>query len=491
MNLIDRFLQAVAANPAAPACIFEGQVTSLGMFHQLTCKAALELHARGIGPGETVGVSMDHSPLHLATLLALARLGAVSLPVHPNTAAPAKRRLMERYGAKRLVCRKDAPALQEAELICLDAIAVDARAKLDLRFIDYWPEPAAPARVCLTSGTTGVPGSILYTHAFWLERINSYLCLDQCDAQSRLMPSDLHLSLGSHAAFGALFAGGVTVFHPLNDLAAFANAINLHAVTHVLMPPAMIKHLAARLPYDGIAFPTIRYLRIVGGGMTQHLVELATRKITPHIYLPYGMSEMGSISLATPQMLLLDPESAGRLKPGVEMQAVDAKGNVLPCGESGELRLRMPGMVQAYYLNEEKTAERFRDGWFMTRDCGFVTQDGLVKLEGRVDDKINLEGVKFFPERVETVLNAHPQVQDSAVFVVEDKERNKFLVAAVVPKSAPPFALKLVDYCKQRKLGKMAPQRFVLVRELPRNASGKIIRASLPELFARKPETQK
>ena len=490
MNLIDKFLQAVAINPAAPACLFNGQAISRGMFHQLTCKVAIELHTQGIGPGDTVGVSMDHSPLHLATLLALARLGAVSLPVHPKTAGPAVKRLMERYGAKRLIRLKDAVAPKGVESICLDAITVEPGDKFDLRFIDYWPEPATPARIGLTSGTTGSPGAILYTHHYWLERIDAYSYYDRFDGQSRLMPSDLHLTLGSYSAFGALFAGGVVVFHQLQDFQAFVAAINLHAVTHVSMPPAMIKTFAARLPYDGIAFPSIRLLRIIGGAMNSNLVELATRKITPNVYLPYGMSEVGPISMATPEMLAEHPDYAGRVRPGVELQAVDAGGNVLPCGESGELRVKVPAMPPCYHLNAERTALQFRDGWFMTRDVGFVTQDGLVKLEGRMDDKINLGGVKFYPERVEAVLNAHPEVREAAAFVIEDQKQNKILVAAVVPNHAPPFHLKLSDYCKERNLGKMAPQRFILVRELPRNPSGKILRSELPALVTKKPETQ-
>jgi len=490
MNLIDRFLQVVALNPAAPACIFNSQVISREMFHQLTCKIAIELHARGVAPGEVLGISMNHSPAHLATILALARLGAVSLPVDPNITEGAKKRLMDRYGAQRLVCQKGDLTPKDVTSIALEIGSIDSQSKLNLRFIAYWPDSKTPARIGLTSGTTGNPSAILYTHEYWLDRIDAFMSFDRFNQQSRSMPSDLHLTLGSLSAFGALFAGGVVVFHRLGDLQSFVTGINLHGVTHVVMPPIRIKKLVSQLPHEGIAFPKIEFLRIVGGGLNQHLVELATRKISPNIYLPYGTSEMGAISVATPEMLHSHPDCTGRLRPGFELQAVDPDGHVLAAGEPGELRARSPMMPQGYYLDEERTAQRFRDGWFMTRDFGFITSDGMVKIEGRVDDKINLGGLKFYPELVEGVLNEHPEVKESAVFLMDDQAQSKILVAVVVPNHKPPLTLKLVDYCQQKKLGNMTPARFVLVRELPRNPMGKIIRSMLPELLKKKPSAQ-
>jgi acyl-coenzyme A synthetase/AMP-(fatty) acid ligase len=488
MNIIDKFLEISSVNPAFPFCIFKGQVITRGLFYQLTCKVALELHQRGIGPGDVVGVSMDHSPMHLATLLALARLGAVTLPVHPSTAAPVKTRLMARYGAKRLICNSNTPDLPGIEKISLDELQVDASSKLDMGFIEYWPEPTAPARIGLTSGTTGQAGAILYTQAYWLDRIGKYA--DTCDAQSRMMPSDLHLTMGSLCALGALFAGGVLVFIQLNDLQAYAKAVNLYAVTHAFMPPAMVKGLVANLPYDGVAFPTIRDLKFIGSGLSPHLIELATRKLTPCIFLPYGTSEIGRISLATPELLASHPDYAGRVDAGVEVQAVDAEGLALPPGELGELRVRCPDMPKSYYLNEERSALRFKDGWFMTGDIGWVTKDGLVKIDGRLDDRINLEGVKFYPEQVESVLNAHPELKESAVFVIEGQDKTQLLMAVIVAKHPPPLDLKLVDFCRQKKLGRMTPQRYVWVRELPRNPTGKIMRSALPDLIRAPKEVQ-
>ena len=496
MNLIDKFLSVVQSNPAAPACIYEGRAMSRAQLHQMVCHFARALHARGVGEGETVGVSLNHSPAHLALIVALARLGAISLPVHPRTAPAGKLRLMRQFGARRVITIKAPQAAGEAtpapagiEVIGLDELKPQGEGKgLDLSFTEYWPQASTPGRIGLTSGTTGQPNAICYSHAYWLHRIAT--TVEHCDASTRLMPGNLHLTMGNISAFAALFGGGVVVFHKLHDQASFMESINLYAVTHAMAAPASIKELAARVAFEGNAFPSLKYLRIVGGGLSGHLVTLARSRLTPELYLPYGISEVGAISMATPELLASHPDHAGRPKPGVRIEAVDEDGHVLPIGQTGELRVQVPGMPQAYYLNPKRTAEKFRDGWFYTSDMGCITVEGLVKIEGRSDDRINLGGVKLYPEQVESVLNAHPELKESAVFAIPDKDGNKVLVAAVVVAHEGALAHKLVDYCRERKLGQLMPKQFFLVKELPRNPTGKILRFELPALLRKAHEKE-
>jgi acyl-coenzyme A synthetase/AMP-(fatty) acid ligase len=495
MNLIDKYLEATAGNLGAPVCIFEGKAMSRAQFLHMVCDFAHALHERGVKPGETVGLSLNHSPAHLAAILALARLGAISLPIHPRSPPRGKLRLLKQFGARRVVtmaapadAAENRPRAAEVELIRINELKPKSERKADdLRgMLDYWPTPETPGRIGLTSGTTGFPNAVCYTHAYWLHRIAS--TIEHCDASTRLMPGNLHLTMGNISAFAAIFAGGVVVFHKQRQLETFISAIQLHAVTHAMTAPATIKDLAAALPFDGNAFPSLRYLRIVGGGLSEHLVKLAKRRITPNIWLPYGISEVGAIAMADPALLDAHPDCAGRPKPGVEVEVVNPEGKALGPGETGELRVRVPGMPSEYYMNPERTAEKYRDGWFYTSDIGMITPEGLIRLEGRSDDRINLGGLKLYPERVETVLNAHPDVRDSAVFVVPDKDGNKALVAAVVLNHEGKPDNSLIEYCREHKLGGMTPKRFFVVKELPRNEAGKLVRSALPELLRKRNE---
>ncbi len=501
-NLIDKYLEKNATNLAAPACIHEGKAISRGALLRAVCDFTAALHHRGVQPGDVVGLSLGQHPGHLAMILALARLGAVSLPVHPRTPMRAKLALLKRMGASRVIVQRlagsdagqaespqvrpvsDVQGLEVISLADLQPQEGQSRSgnPLDLRgMLDYWPAADAPARIALTSGTTGAPSAVRYDHAYWVHRVAT--TVEYCDENTRLMAGNLSLTMGNISAFAALFAGGVVVFYKQHDLAAYTQAVQLHGVTHAMMAPAMIKRMASRLP-EGVAFPSLRYLRIVGGGLSEQLVAQATGSLTPNVYLPYGISEVGAISMATPSDLQRYPDHAGKPKKGVKLQVVDEKDKVLPPGEVGEIRVKMPMMLPGYHLDTEKTQARFRNGWFYTNDIGTLTADGFVRIDGRKDDRINLGGNKFYPERVERMLDAHPGVQEVAVFQAQIKGEN-VLVAAVVW-TAEPQVKALLDDARTRGLpAGMMPRGVMSLAELPRNEAGKVLRSELQATFER------
>ena len=492
-NLIDKFLENNATDLARPVCIHDGKVVARGALLRAVYDFSVALHDKGVKPGDVVGLALGQHPGHLAMMLALARLGAVSLPVHPRTEPRAGRALLRRFGASRVIVQTAPPADGSAEAAApkgdLEVIPLaDLRPKADAKrqgdydlrgLLDYWPSAHTPARFSLTSGTTGEPSAVCYDHAYWVDRIAT--TVENCDAHTRLLAGNLSLTMGNISAFAAIFAGGLAVFYKQHDLTAYVQAVNSHGVTHAMMAPAMIKRLAARMPL-GNAMPSVRYLRIVGGGLSEHLVSLATTRLTPNVFLPYGISEVGAISMATPEDLKLHPDYAGKPKPSTLIEVVDEQGQVLPAGDAGEFRVKLPMMLAGYHQNEARTQEKFRDGWFYTSDIGVLTVDGYVRIDGRKDDRINLGGTKFYPDRVERVLDAHADVQEVAVF--SSKVRGEpMLLAAVVWKDKPEAAA-LLDYCKAKRMPPgMVPQVMLNVKELPRNDAGKVVRAQLETLF--------
>lgn len=494
MNLIDQFLVFNNQDLAAPSCIYDGKVITRGAFLRAVCDFAEALHARGVQPGDVVGLSLGQHPGHLAMILALARLGAVSLPIHTNMAPRAKLALLRRMHATRVIVQAKQPeASTDSAKSGPDGIEVIALGSLkpsqetgrpahgmDLRgMLPYWPELSTSGRIGLTSGTTGQASAVCYDHAYWVHRIAT--TIEHCDSSTRLMAGNLHLTMGNISAFAALFAGGVVVFHKQHDQQSYIDTVNLYGVTHAMMAPAVIKKMAARLP-RGVAFPSLRYLRIVGGGLSEHLVTLATSRLTPNVYLPYGISEVGAISMATPADLKMYPDLAGQPKPGVFVEAVDANDKVLPFGEVGELRVKLPMMLPGYHLNEEKTKERFKNGWFYTSDMGTVTSEGYVRIDGRQDDRINLGGSKFYPDRVERLLDGHPGVSEVAVFATKLKGEST-LVAAVVWKDQPDVN-GLLSHGKENKIpAGMLPKVVLSVPELTRNDAGKVVRSQLAALL--------
>jgi long-chain acyl-CoA synthetase len=483
MNITQKFTESFQTNLAAPACIVNGQVMNRRDFLQLVGMACQHLHRLGVKNGDVVGLSLPHAPLHLAAILALARLGAISLPLHGLMPTEHRQELLQRFDAKFVVFANPSDVLAAREQVTLIPATELVKPMFDskgLDFLDEMPGAQTPARLNLTSGTTGLPNGICYTHQQWLERIERTGI--GFDDQTRLLPGSLNLTLGNITALATLFSGGCVVFHALRQPNTFWQAIWSHNVTHAITTPADLMEITSAINVEGVAFPSLKQLRIVGGSISSQLFEETCKKITPHLFLTYGATEVGLITWGDASVASRFPGSVGKARPGVQIEAVSPEGKVLVVGEVGELRIKVPGMAQAYYNNPERSAEKFRDGWFYTGDIGKVNAVGYVWLQGRNDDKINIAGIKFFPQDVESVLFNHPMVQDVGVFAIRHNQRDE-LVAVVVPKESVLTAQALGEYCAQLQMGPLQPTTYLMVTQLPKNPSGKLDRAELAKQF--------
>jgi len=485
MNLIEKLKQSFDRDLAAPACIVDGKVMNRSGFVQLVCLTAMNLHRLGVREGDVLGLTMPHAPVHLATILAIARLGAVSIPLHPALAAETRSVVIKKFGVTKVIALTPESLAHGngAVFIHANELIRPVQGALSLDFINYQPADDLPARLSLTSGTTGSPNAICYTQEYWVGRIERASL--GSDATTRMLPGTLHLAMGNIAAFAALFRGGSVVFQALGSQDALWKSIWRFNVTHAIVTPADLQAITEQTRFEGLAFPSLRDLRVVGGALSDRLFQEASKKVTARISTVYGASEVGLIALADAQTLQQFPNTCGKPGPGVEIQAISPEGDVLPPGEIGEFRVRTPGMPSSYHNNPQRSRERFKDGWYYTGDMGRISPEGYVYLQGRTDTRINISGLKFLPENLETMLERHPRVKVAGVFAVDGaSEQEKRLVAAIVPvdKTEPPQ--DLAQYCQQLQVGLMTPHVFLLVNELPLNLSGKLDRAAMLSRFS-------
>lgn len=425
-------------------------------------RAAAALIKQGIKPGGIVGVSMATSPLHLVTLLALGRAGAGTVHLHPGLPPAVKNAIAKQFDISAVVSDAD-PAWLEPGKAPGDAIQA---------------KPDSPWRVALSSGTTGLQKAILsrhaqllaylalHAHAVPVEGDDRFLCHRGLDAQLALNPALRHL-----------LAGAAVVFPESLKLEHFIEAVDRHQVTQTTMSPAYLRDLLSLLPPGGVRFPTIRKLQVSGSTMPPPLLEAGMARVTPNLFATYGTSELGLLAIAYPEVLRRAPLSVGKVPPWLEAEAVD-----------GVLRFRRPGMPTEYYRNPEATAKAFRDGWFYPGDIGRIDADGLLYIEGRVDDKLNLDGVKIEPGPIERALQEHPSVVEAAAFgAAPDGNRSALFAAAVL--RAPVDESVLITHCRNQVGPMHTPVRIFFVKELPRNEGGKLVRAELARRVARKPQT--
>jgi acyl-CoA synthetase (AMP-forming)/AMP-acid ligase II len=197
------------------------------------------------------------------------------------------------------------------------------------------------------------------------------------------------------------------------------------------------------------------------------------------VYDLYGSTEMGWVTIATPEDQLRKPGTVGRPVEGVRLRILDKDGNEMPPGEQGEVWASSALLMQGYLDDPELERERIRDGFVSVRDVGYL-DDGYLHLVDRADDMIISGGVNVYPAEAEVALGSHPDVVESAVFGVPDPEWGQKIVAAVVART-PIDARELISFTKERADAPAVPKEIRFVDELPRNDVGKVDKKRLKE----------
>lgn len=468
--------------PASPALIRPERVITHGQMMVAVGVVARHLRQQGVTPGQVVGLSMGQNPLHVITLLALAQVGAVSLPLH--MAVPAERRLLaaRRFGAGCVVSGRAEMALDGIPFVSLAGLPFDG-STLAPDAAMHAVATDTPFRIAISSGTSGDPKGMVLTHGAMALRIA------QADhgvsALSRTLPMDLNFIVGFRPALSALAQGGALVMPASFSAEPLLQAIVSHAVTHIYLSPAQARSLVEPLATEGVRCPSLLCLRIGGGPLPSEVLREVRRKLSPNVYVSYGSTESGLVTYATPEILERQPGCVGRVCSWarIEVVSADDREQPLPAGSIGVLRIRSEHQVAGYYRDEARSQRHFRDGWFYPGDLGGFDEEGLLYIEGRADDQLNVGGLKVNPEDVEAVLQSHPDVIDAGAFVFSGAEGHEELAAAVVLRA--PDRLDAVRAHARDRLGPLAPSHYFAVPSLPRTLTGKLQRGELAAQFSR------
>ncbi|HEY2629950.1 MAG TPA: class I adenylate-forming enzyme family protein [Usitatibacter sp.] len=468
--LLDRIREAIARDPEAPAFLGAAPI-SYGAMRALVSNTMRALDGQGIRAGQVVALTMSQSPMHIITFLALARLGVISLSVSPIPLDADRAALYRRFGVTAVVSELANAGAPGVLLIHLQGMGAKGT-ETEFDTWSYEPVGATPLRIALTSGTVGEQKGIEQSHEDFARRLDRRHYGEA--ERPRVLPPNLHVTAALSLACHALTRGGTVVFPPGYDAASLTATIQRFDVTTLTFPPAHIAMMLPTLPENGPAFPTVTHFRLMSTAPSAAFLEELRRKVTPHVFVPYSTTETGVIAIATPELLEKEPGCAGRIVPDAELEVIGEGGRVLPPNTPGEIRVRTPGMPRGYFGNADAT--RFRDGWFHPRDTGYVTEEGVVYIQGRIDEVINVGGRKLAPRHAEAILEEDPAVREAAVFPLD-----AMTVGAIIAAKGPIDWTHLDEFARTR-LEVFAPVRYYEVAELPRNPLGKIRRPELPAL---------
>jgi acyl-CoA synthetase (AMP-forming)/AMP-acid ligase II len=232
-------------------------------------------------------------------------------------------------------------------------------------------------------------------------------------------------------------------------------------------------------------------LRLGITGAAPMPVELKNKifKLLPDIRLTetFGMTE----TTATGTNALHDDfvtrhGTVGKVRINLEARLVDEDDNDVAPGQVGEIIYRGPTVMKGYYKNPEATAEAFRGGWFHSGDLMRQDEDGYFYVVDRKKDMLISGGENIYPAEVEEVLYSHPDVLEAAVIGVPDPEWGEAVKAIIVPvENATLTETEIVEFCRQHLAGYKKPKSVAFVSELPRNATGKVLKTRLREMYAK------
>lgn len=459
--------------PARPAAIDHGLPVPYGRLARDSRRLAAWLAGQGLGPGDTVGITIAADLPQLLASLALLRLGCRQVSLPRRDPAAMRAALAGRLGVVAILGEDDGDGLEGIPALRLDAARIAADAVLDAAPLPQAP-PGGGLLLFGSSGTTGAPKLMAVSEAMILAQ--GRLLAPFGAVFHRQLPADTNH--GKRLQLRGIATGGTEVFASSIADGGLAGLCARFGVQRLHLTPLRAEAL---VDSDGgraaAALPATTRLFTTGGRVAPALRARLAAAVPGGLYVHYGTTETGSISLAAPADHLQEPETVGRPFPGVQVAVVDEAGQDVPQGTPGLLRIRSPGAIAGYLDDAGATRRAFVDGWFQPGDVGRITASGLILLVGRNDEMMNLGAIKIFPAEIEAAAAGFPGLLDCAAFARTLPGLGEVPLLAAV--AGPGFdAAALLAACRDR-LGPRAPRKVVVVDALPRNAQGKVLRREL------------
>jgi long-chain acyl-CoA synthetase len=346
-----------------------------------------------------------------------------------------------------------------------------------------------------TTGTTGNPKGVMLTHRnlLYIAKVSSTLRrLGPGDRVYGVLPISHVYGLAS-VCLGTLYAGASLVLEPRYSPQAFARALAQDRITVAQGVPAMYAKLLDHLGANAQPFhaPYLRFIYAGGSPLDPALKAAVEQASGLTLHNGYGLTETAPTVTQTRLESPRQDCSVGTAIPGVEVRIVDAMGEEVETGGTGELWVRGPNVMRGYYRNPELTARTIDvDGWLNTGDLARLAPDGALFIVGRTKELIIRSGFNVYPIEVEAALNAHPAVTHSAV-VGRAVAGNEEVVAFVeLSPGAQTTVAELRQFAEERLAPYKRPAEIVILQALPASATGKILKQQLRMLAeARVPDT--
>jgi len=496
-NLANFLTNSANKFPNKKAITFESTTVTYKELDILVNKLASGLYRTGLRAEDRVILMLPSSLNWVLFYYALAKIGAIVIPVNPLYRRGELEYIINDSRAKAFIGHSDyldeaKYAFEKSNIIrykivsgqCTDPDFINMDNLFDYinSFDTYDAEEDDPFAIIYTSGTTGKPKGAILTHS---SLMNDAIAVSNV---RKYYPNDVVLSvLPLFHIYGQTHALNISIYLGLSirmwerfDASGVLKAIEEEESTILYAVPTMINRLIELANERPPKKSSLRFCISGGASLPVEVLHRFENIFHTTIYESYGLTEFSPTCIENPFGKKTKPGSIGLPIPPFKVRIVDESDNDVLIGEIGELIVSGNAMMKGYLNQPEATAETLRGGWLHTGDLARMDEEGYIYIVDRKKDMIIRGGYNVYPREIEEVLYTHPDILEAAVFGIPNDDLGEEVAAAVVVKPNSELTPEdIIKYVKQRVAPYKYPRVVKIMDELPKTAAGKIYKRGI------------
>lgn len=490
--------------PDKKALVMGDEYLTYRQLEQQSNQLAHSLMSLGVNPGDRVAV-MAHNCLEFVVITyGVAKCGALLVPINFRYKKDEFVYVINNCEPKVLFFGQDFSALvaeakekfdHSVHLVAIGDKSIDSAISMNVLMEDRKTsipsvevDPAAPCNIMYTSGTTGFPKGVMFSHNSLLS-IYSGMAFegDLTHDEVTMVPLPLFHNGGLNGLLQpTLMVGGTVVIMGQGfDPDIILNTVERYGITLTMLVPTQLAMLINHQGAQAYNLASLKKIWYGSSSISPTILKASQDFFKSKFYQWYGQSETGMVSVLRPEDHDAHSQFTGRETFNADIRVVDEKGNDTPVGEVGEIICAQKplGMI-GYFKMEDRNEKVLRDGWIHTEDLARVEGNGFFTIVDRMRDMIISGAENIYPKEIEDTLMTHPDVFETAVFGIPDEIYGEAVCAAVVMKNGKKAeAQEIISYCASRISSYKKPKKVIFMEELPKNASGKVTKNIMREPF--------
>ena len=493
-------------NPSKPAMIFGDIVTTYAELEKNACQVANGLKDCGVNRGTRIAYLGKNTDSYYELMFGAAKAGVVLVAVNW--------RLTDREVTYILNDAEVTLLFVEAEfqIIAEKCISKCSRLKRylllngeghasyknwrSIRSATWEPMDLDPTDTCVqmyTSGTTGKPKGVELSHrCFFAQReaeifVGGWGIWKEQDVNLVAMPL-FHIG-GTGWGFVSFYFGATNIIHAIPEAKRIVDDISRWSISRMFLVPAVLQQVVNIAQQNDLNLSSMEYVVYGASAIPELLLKDSIALFDCEFIQQYGMTEAtGAVTYLPPEDHSVDGnarmQSCGKAFPGIELKICDESGAELDNGETGEIYIKTPAIMTGYWQLESATEEVLNGGWYKSGDAGYLDSDGYLFLQSRVKDMIVSGGENIYSAEIENILYEYEKISDAAVIGVPDDQWGEAVKAIVVKSEGKEVTeQEVIGFLRSKIAGYKLPKSVDFLTEIPRNASGKILKYKLREPY--------